>query len=59
MGQAGTTTDDTGNPRPDRRQKEIFLDALAESSNVAASARAARLCGSADDGGGAVPRAGA
>ena len=45
MGQAGTTTDDTGNPRPDRRQKEIFLDALAESSNVAASARAAGVSG--------------
>ncbi|WP_282945933.1 MULTISPECIES: hypothetical protein [unclassified Sphingopyxis] len=47
MGQAGTTTDDTGNPRPDRRQKEIFLDALAESSNVAASARAAGVSANA------------
>ena len=47
MGQAGTTTDDSGNPRPDRRQKEIFLDALAESSNVAASARAAGVSANA------------
>ena len=30
-----------GNVRPDRAQMDIFLDALAETSNVAASARAA------------------
>ena len=47
MGRAGTATDDSGNPRPDRRQKDIFLEALAESSNVAASARAAGVSANA------------
>lgn len=33
--------------RPDRKQMDIFLDALAESSNVAASARAAGISANA------------
>ncbi len=36
-----------GTARPDRRQMDVFLDALAESSNVAASARAAGLAANA------------
>ena len=47
MGQTGTAAGGAGNARPDRRQKEIFLDALAESSNVAASARAAGVSANA------------
>src|SRR3546814_3132954 len=41
MGRTGKVADGSGNKRPRRRQMDIFLDALAESSNVAASARAA------------------
>src|SRR3546814_5134953 len=41
MGRTGKVADGSGNTRPGRRQMDIFLDALAESSNVAASARAA------------------
>lgn len=36
-----------GAARPDRRQMDLFLDALAETSNVAASARAAGVSGNA------------
>lgn len=43
MGRTGKVADGSGNARPGRRQMDIFLEALAESSNVAASARAAGL----------------
>lgn len=47
MGQTGTGAGGAGNARPDRRAMDIFLDALAESSNVAASARAAGVSANA------------
>ena len=47
MGQIGKAADGAGKARPDRRQMDIFLDALAESSNVAASARAAAISANA------------
>lgn len=47
MGQTDAAADSIGNARPDRRQLDIFLDALAESSNVAASARAAGVSANA------------
>lgn len=47
MGRIGKAADGAGNARPDRGQMDIFLDALAESSNVAASARAAGISANA------------
>src|SRR3546814_20106920 len=47
MGRTGKVADGSGNTRPGRRQMDIFLDALAESSNVAASARAADIAANA------------
>lgn len=47
MGQIRKAATDPGNARPDRRQMDVFLDALAESSNVAASARAAGISANA------------
>lgn len=47
MDRKAKTAEGAGNTRPDRRQMDIFLDALAESSNVAASARAAGISGNA------------
>ncbi len=47
MGQAGKAVDGAGKARPDRRQMDIFLESLAESSNVAASARVAGVSATA------------
>ncbi len=47
MGQAGKAVDGAGKARPDRRQMDIFLESLAESSNVAASARVAGISATA------------
>ena len=47
MGQAGKTAGGTGDARPGRRQQDLFLEALAESSNVAASARTAGVSANA------------
>src|SRR3546814_11683070 len=47
MGRTDKVADGSGNTRPGRRQMDIFLDALAESSNVAASARAADIAANA------------
>src|SRR3546814_14795571 len=47
MGRTGKVADGSGNTRPGRRQMDIFLDALAESSHVAASARAADIAANA------------
>lgn len=47
MGQRDKGAGTRGNARPARRQMDIFLDALAESSNVAASARAAGVSANA------------
>src|SRR3546814_21162550 len=47
MGRTGKVADGSGNTRPGRRQMDIFLDALAESSNVAASARPADIAAQA------------
>ena len=47
MGRTGKVADGSGNARPGRRQMDVFLDALAESSNVAASARKAGISANA------------
>ena len=47
MGRTGEAADGSSNARPGRRQMDIFLDALAGSSNVAASARAAGISANA------------
>ncbi|HEX2811389.1 MAG TPA: hypothetical protein VHO04_01805 [Sphingopyxis sp.] len=47
MGRIGKGKGGCGAARPDRRQMDVFLDALAESSNVAASARAAGIAANA------------
>lgn len=47
MRKIGKTVDGAGNARPERRQMDVFLDALAESSNVAASARTAGISANA------------
>ena len=46
MGRTGTA-EGSNNARPGRRQMDIFLEALAESSNVAASARVAGISANA------------
>ena len=47
MAQIGKAADGAGDARPGRQQMDIFLDALAESSNVAASARATGISANA------------
>lgn len=47
MGRTDKVADGSANARPGRRQMDVFLDALAESSNVAASARKAGISANA------------